>query len=125
MSLPTLRSHAPAFAVLTPTMLNKSTIDANASIRAFAKLVGVDYDQIGRGEKIKIQGEFTDGTPTVISFYRCATRADRRFSVKDIKRRCKAGDTVALTFKVTPEGDVVWVVNVTQEPQYRHLVEAS
>ena len=125
MSLPTLRSHAPAFVVLTPTMLNKSTIDANASIRAFAKLVAVDYDEIGKGEKISIPGEYTDGTPTVINFYRCATRADRRLSVKDIKKRCVAGDTVALTFKVTPEGDVVWVVNVTQQPEYRGLVEAS
>lgn len=125
MSLPTLRSHAPAFLVLTATMLNKAIIDANASIRAFAKLLGIDYEQMQPGEKHVVEGEFTDGTPTVLSFYRTVNRGDRRFSVRGIKNQSAAGDTVALTFKVTPDGDVVWVVNVTQEPQYQHLVKAS
>ena len=125
MSLSTLRSHAPAFLVLTATMLNKAIIDANASIRAFAKLLGIDYEQMQPGEKHVVEGEFTDGTPTVLSFYRTVNRGDRRFSVRGIKKQCAVGDTVALTFKVTADGDVVWVVNVTQEPQYQHLVEAS
>ena len=125
MGLPTLRSHAPAFLVLTATMLNKAIIDANVSIRGFAKLLGIDYEQMQPGEKHFVEGEFTDGTPTVLSFYRTANRGDRRFSVRGIKKQCEAGDTVALTFKVTSDGNVVWVVNVTQQPEYRRLVEAS
>jgi hypothetical protein len=105
-------------------MLNKAIIDANASIRGFAKLLGIDYEQMQPGEKHVVEGEFTDGTPTVLSFYRTVNRGDRRFSVRGIKKQCAVGDTVALTFKVTPEGDVVWVVNVTQQSEYRHLVEA-
>ena len=125
MSLPTLRSHPPAFLVLTATMLNKAIIDANASIRGFAKLLGIDYEHMQPGEKHVVEGEFTDGTPTVLSFYRTANRGDRRFSVRGIKKQCAVGDTVAFTFKVTADGDVVWVVNVTQQPEYQHLVEAS
>tara|TARA_R110001592_G_scaffold48981_4_gene153329 strand:- start:1345 stop:1782 length:438 start_codon:yes stop_codon:yes gene_type:complete len=136
MSLPTyqkpygfvqsvLRNYAPAFLVLTATMLNKAIIDANASIRAFAKAVGIDYEQMQPGEKHVVEGVFTDGTPTVLSFYRTVNRGDRRFSVRGIKKQCEAGDTVALTFKVTTEGEVVWVVNVTRQPEYRQLVEAS
>ncbi len=45
--------------------------------------------------------------------------------MRGIKKQSAAGDTVALTFKVTADGDVVWVVNVTQQPEYQHLVEAS
>lgn len=115
MSIHTLRSHAPATLTLTRTMLEKHIIDANASIRNFAKLLNIDYDQIATGEKVTVEAEFTDGTPTVLAFYRTNNRGDRRFSIKGIKARAEIGDTIALTFKVTSSGDIVLVVNSTQE----------
>lgn len=115
MSIHTLRSHAPATLTLTRTMLEKHIIDANASIRNFAKLLHIDYDQIATGEKVTVEAEFTDGTPTVLAFYRTNNRGDRRFSIKGIKARAEIGDTIALTFKVTSSGDIVLVVNSTQE----------
>ena len=44
---------------------------------------------------------------------------------KGLNQDSSIGDTVALTFKVTAYGEVVWVVNVTRQPEYRRLVEAS
>ena len=47
-----LQNHEPAFLNLTKTMLEKSTIDANVSIRNFSKLFGADYAQMKAGDKV-------------------------------------------------------------------------
>ena len=66
MTIAALRSHAPAKipkSTLTRTMVEKHIIDANASIRGFAKLLGIDYvDTIDPGQKVTVDAEFTDGT---------------------------------------------------------------
>ena len=36
-----------------------------------------------------------------------------------------ADTVIALTFKVTSTGDIVLVVNVTQQPEYSNLLEAQ
>jgi len=125
MTISTLRSHAPATLTLTRTMVEKCIIDANVSIRGFARLLGIDYADMVPGQKVLVNAEFTDGTATTLAFYRTNNRGDRRFSIKGIKANAVIGDTIALTFKVTNSGDIVLVVNVTQQPEYSNLLEVQ
>lgn len=125
MSIATLRSHAPATLTLTRTMVEKHIIDANVSIRGFAKLLGIDYADMVPGQKVLVNAEFTNGNATTLAFYRTNNRGDRRFSIKGIKTNAVIGDTIALTFKVTSSGDIVLVVNVTKQPEYSNLLEAK
>ena len=125
MSIATLRSHAPETLTLTLTMVEKHIIDANASIRGFAKLLGIDYADMVAGQKVTVDAEFTDGTATTLAFYRTNNRGDRRFSIKGIKANAMIADTIALTFKLTSSEDIVLEVNVTQQPEYRNLLESQ
>ena len=45
---------------LTNTMLNKSIIDANESIRKFAKLFGIDFNFMEKGQKHKLLAYYDD-----------------------------------------------------------------
>lgn len=106
---------------LTKTMIEKSIIDANSSIRRLARLVGVDYDQLGNGEKITVSAEYIDGTETTLSFYK-TKRGDRRFSCKGINKKAAIGDTVAVALRVSPKNDDVVVINVSENQEYAPLV---
>lgn len=83
---------------LTKTMLNKSIIDANKTVREFAATLGINYAEMKPGQKTEIPGLWPDGSKTVIRFYLTAgKRADRRISVKDIKKHAVIGDTLVFT----------------------------
>ena len=120
------KNHKPAIVKLTKTMLDKAIIDANSSIREFSKLVGVDFNEMKSGDKAQICAEFLDGTKTLLSFYRTRNdRGDRRFSIKGIKSQAAVDDTIAITFKHKDNGDMVLVVNVTKNQEYKHLLEGK
>ena len=106
---------------LTKTMIEKSIIDANSSIRRLARLVGVDYDQLGNGEKITVSAEYIDGAETTLSFYK-TKRGDRRFSCKGINKKAAIGDTVAVALRASPKNDDVVVINVSENQEYAQLV---
>jgi hypothetical protein len=53
---------------LTNTMLNKAIIDANTSIRRFAKLFGIDFDTMVNGEKHKLLAYYEDDTFVLFHF---------------------------------------------------------
>ncbi len=72
---------------LTNTMLNKAIIDANTSIRRFAKLFGIDFDTMVNGEKHKLLAYYEDDTVCTISFYKTVNRGDRRLSISGIKKK--------------------------------------
>jgi hypothetical protein len=122
----TLTNHKPALLKLTKTMLEKAIIDANASVRNFSKLCGVDFDHMQSGDKHSLEAEFLDGTPTKISFYRTRNaRGDRRLSIKGIKQQASESDTVAITFKLNDQGKSILVINISDHQEYQHLSEAS
>ena len=84
---------------LTRTMLEKAIIDANSSVREFACLVGVDFADMVSGDRHQLAAFFADGNETVINLYRTNNaRADRRISIKGIKKQFKAGDTLIIEF---------------------------
>ena len=82
---------------ITQRMLDKSIIDANRSVSEFAKdHLPVNYEDIGNGEKISIEAIFEDGSDSEIRLYR-RPRGDRLLSIKHLRKRAKAGDTVSLS----------------------------
>lgn len=82
---------------LTKTMLEKAIIDANSSVREFAFLQGIDYTDMQSGDRYQLAAFFADGSETVINLYRTNNaRADRRISIKDIKKHFNAGDILLI-----------------------------
>jgi hypothetical protein len=120
-----LQNHAPAFLNLTKTMLEKSTIDANVSIRNFSKLFGADYDEMKAGDKVIVKAEFFDGTESQISFYRTQKRSDRRISIKGINHKAEAGHRIGLTFKHNSEGEMILIVNLTKGERLQPVREGN
>ncbi|MFZ9014963.1 MAG: hypothetical protein ACO21T_12985 [Alphaproteobacteria bacterium] len=82
---------------ITQRMLNKSIIDANKSVVAFAKeYLPIDYDQIENGQKVTYRGFFTDDFRSTAS----EIRLYKLLSIKHLSKWAKAGDTVV--FKHDP-----------------------
>jgi len=96
---------------LTYTMLNKSIIDANQSIRRLAMLFHVDYDELKAGERRKIPALFATGTKSTVTFYK-TKRGDRRISIQKINKEAEVGDTLNLTYAHSADGSLILVVRV-------------
>ena len=85
---------------LTNTMLNKSIIDANESIRKFAKLFGIDFNFMEKGQKHKLLAYYDDDDSIcTLSFYKTVNRGDRRLSISGIRKKAQVNDLIALTYK--------------------------
>ena len=95
---------------LTSTMLDKSIIDANATVRKLALYLGVDYSKMVNGEKRVVDARLFGQGDCKVTFYKAATRGDRRVSITKLKTIAGVGDTVALTIL-----DGVVVVNLTKD----------
>ena len=104
---------------LTKTMLNKSIIDANKSVREFLEQE-LDYAY----EKLEadVDGKYyhnywcnalyEDDTPTIVTFYKSRTRGDRRISIKNLRKFAQEGDTVRLRTEVVMIEDCIFDVRV-------------
>ena len=108
---------------LTKTMLDKSIIDANKSVREFLdRDFGMSYDDpfFTEGCKLTISGEYLDGKRYDIRFYRTGKRKDKRISIQKIKLYADVGDTVVLTSDAEGVGDATQIyINVVRETDYR------
>jgi phosphatidate phosphatase APP1 len=120
-----LKTLSPDFGQLrlTNTMLNKAIIDANTSIRRFAKLFGIDFDTMVNGEKHKLLAYYEDDTVCTISFYKTVNRGDRRLSISGIKKKAEINDLIAFNYKrIIVDNDLdqtVIVINVTAKAENR------
>tara|TARA_E500000318_G_scaffold108960_1_gene120892 strand:- start:735 stop:1160 length:426 start_codon:yes stop_codon:yes gene_type:complete len=105
---------------LTNTMLNKSIIDANTSIRRFAKLFKIDFDKMVNGEKHLLPATYEDGTVCNLSFYRTVNRGDRRLSISGIKKQAEEKDLIAFNYTLNKKtGKMAIVINVTAKASNR------
>ena len=96
---------------VTGTILNKNIQDCNAALRDLLKREGVlDYAELNPGDKVTLEGVYSDGTETTISAYRAKTRGDKRIWFNGLKNYADAGDIMALVIK---NGKLV-LQNVTQ-----------
>ena len=120
-----LKTLSPDFGQLrlTHTMLNKSIIDANTSIRRFAKLFGIDFQTMVNGEKHKLMAYYEDDTIGTLSFYKTVNRGDRRLSISGIKKKAQINDLIAFNYKrIIVDNDLdqtVIVINVTAKAENR------
>lgn len=89
---------------LTKTMLEKSIIDANLSVRRLSKRLkglDIDYDKMKCGEKHKVgavillTNDQACSSISEVRFYR-TTRGDRRISIKNARKHFEVGDTLTL-----------------------------
>tara|TARA_R110002051_G_scaffold115971_1_gene189162 strand:- start:900 stop:1316 length:417 start_codon:yes stop_codon:yes gene_type:complete len=96
---------------VTGTILNKNIQDCNAAIRDLLKREGViDYAELEPGDKVTLEGVYSDGTETTISAYRAKTRGDKRIWFNSLKNYADAGDVMALVIR----GGKLVVQNVTK-----------
>ena len=96
---------------VTGTILNKNIQDCNAAIRDLLKREGIiDYDTSIAGDKVTLEGVYSDGTETTISAYRAKTRGDKRIWFNGLKNHADAGDVMALVIR---SGKLV-IQNVTK-----------
>ena len=111
---------------LTNTMLNKSIIDANESIRKFSKLFGIDFNFMEKGQKHKLLAYYDDDDSVcTLSFYKTVNRGDRRLSISGIRKKAQVNDLIALTYKrILLDNDMqenVIVINVTAKAENRKV----
>tara|TARA_R110000824_G_scaffold1395_3_gene7109 strand:- start:28 stop:444 length:417 start_codon:yes stop_codon:yes gene_type:complete len=96
---------------VTGTILNKSIQDCNASLRDLLKRENVlDYDTLTAGDKVTLEGVYSDGTETTISAYKAKTRGDKRIWFNGLKNYADAGDVMALVIR----GGKLLIQNVTK-----------
>ena len=96
---------------VTGTILNKSIQDCNASLRDLLKRENVlDYDTLTAGDKVTLEGVYSDGTETTISAYKAKTRGDKRIWFNGLKNYADAGDVMALVIR----GGKLVLENVTK-----------
>ena len=96
---------------VTATILNKNIQDCNVAIRDLLKREGViDYAELAPGDKVTLEGVYSDGTETTISAYRAKTRGDKRIWFNGLKNHANAGDVMALVIR----GGKLVIQNVTQ-----------
>lgn len=119
---------------LTKTMLEKSIIDANLSVRRLSKeLLGIDYDKMKCGEKHKVDAVILLRIPfdamsnskieSEVRFYRANNaRGDRRISIKNVRKHFEIGDT--LTLKVRNIGHRSVLHGVVIERNLKEKVRA-
>ena len=101
---------------LSKTMLDKSIIDANKSVRDLALNFGIDFDKMKNGDKYEVLARFDDNNQeSVVRFYKTINRGDRRVSIKGIKQYASIGDLIALSACLPKDDnkDII-IINVTR-----------
>ena len=116
--LKTLPMWAMGFAQirLSKTMLDKSIIDANKSVRDLALNFGIDFDKMKNGDKYEVLARFDDtNQESIVRFYKTINRGDRRVSIKGIKQYANIGDLIALSACLPKdENKDIIIINVTK-----------
>ena len=105
---------------LTKTMLDKSIIDANKSVREFLEQeLDYTYDKLEADvsdgkyyHNYWCNALYEDDTPTIVTFYKSRTRGDRRISIKNLRKFAEEGDTVKLRTEVVMIEDCIFDVRV-------------
>ena len=105
---------------LTKTMLDKSIIDADKSVREFLEQeLDYTYDKLEADvsdgkyyHNYWCNALYEDDTPTIVTFYKSRTRGDRRISIKNLRKFAEEGDTVKLRSEVVMIEDCIFDVRV-------------
>ena len=124
MKIRKLENHASIF--LTKTKMTKGCPDCTKSLKQFARLFGVNWETMQRGDKITVPLMFLDGTETTITFYVVSGsggRKDCRFNIPAtiLKAQATVGDTITFTY-AGKNDQAMLCVNVTRQPELNYLL---
>ena len=105
---------------LTKTMLDKSIIDANKSVREFLEQeLDYAYDKLEADvsdgkyyHNYWCNALYEDDTPTTVTFYKAKGRGDKRISIKNLRKFAQEGDTVKLRTEHVMVEDCIYEVRV-------------
>ena len=116
----------PVSKQLTKTMLKKGCPDCFKELAALARCMGVNFDEMERGDKHELPLVFLDGTRTTIRFNVVAGkggRKDKRYNIPApvLRAQAEEGDIIAFTIDWDGNGDCILCVNVSRRPDLRHL----
>lgn len=108
---------------LTKTMIEKGNPDCWAELAKFARLFGVDFDSLENGQRVEVPLVFTDGSKSVIRFYRVTGkggRKDKRYSIPaaDLRAQASVGDTIAFSFVIGADGRAMLLANVSRQSEH-------
>ncbi len=112
-----LRQHSLKYVLIKPTKtaLEKSIMDATASVRDFFQINEIhDYHRQENGPENKVKKEiefiFENSTQNEqLSLYRATNRGDARLSISNLKSYAHADDTLALIVK----NNSLYLLNIT------------
>lgn len=113
----------PVYKKLTKTMIEKGNPDCWAGLAKFARLFGVDFDSLENGQRVEVPLVFTDGSKSVIRFYRVTGkggRKDKRYSIPaaDLRAQASVGDTIAFSFVIGADGRAMLLANVSRQTEH-------
>jgi len=111
------------YKTLTKTMIEKGNPDCWEGLATFARLFGVDFDSLENGQRVEVPLVFTDGSKSVIRFYRVTGkggRKDKRYSIPaaDLRAQASVGDTIAFSFVIGADGRAMLLANVTRQTEH-------
>jgi hypothetical protein len=90
---------------LTETHLKKATLNGSALAAFLAPaLGGFSFDDISKGEGAEFLAAWGDGSLTRLKFYRPRSKAEKRFSLRELSKRAKAGDWLCFYIAADPFG---------------------
>ena len=105
---------------LTKTMLDKGNPDCWKELATFARLFGVNFEEMTRGDKYELPLMFSSGQESKIRFYvveGSGGRKDKRYNIpaKDLKAHAEVGDIISFSFTIKEDNHLMLFCNINQE----------
>ena len=86
--------------LLTETHLKKSTMNGGGLVDIIGDELGFKYEYLNNGDKIEFVATFEpDDVKTLLRFYKPKSKPERRFSIKHLGKRAKAGQWLRIWFE--------------------------
>lgn len=83
---------------LTETHLRKSTLNGANLAKVIGEPLGFSFDQLANGERATFKAWIEPHTGTALTFYKPKSKSERRFSIKGLTKRARAGQTMRIWF---------------------------
>ena len=83
---------------LTETHLRKSTLNGSNLAKVIGEPLGFSFDQLANGERATFKAWIEPHTATALTFYKPKSKSERRFSIKGLSQRARAGQTLRIWF---------------------------
>ena len=83
---------------LTETHLKKCTLNGARLADLIGAPLGFSFDQLANGDRETFAAWLEPHTSTALTFYKPKSKPERRFSIKGLSSRARAGQTLRIWF---------------------------